>query len=528
MDLDDRNMTVPLCDQCSTKVLRPERCVVLDGKPCSACAKDLKLEQAIKALGVCTKKKHQKRRALRTVMNENHDPLIHKFPPEISSQIFIQYAIASHRYMKMLLYLGAICQKWRRLAWATPELWTSVFLPVGTGGISGRSNHPKKLLVRWLERSGGLPLTITFISRILGKDYGYHGVANVLNKHSARWQDIHLTIPARHLHLFSGSLEGNTVGQLSQLSLQLPENGYNSRGESLQVSGGGYVSRFPPFRMKCKASPRTLILTTLPLIYVDILWDNLTTVSLNDIGCDECIELIRRCPRLESINLQAITTSSGIFPTPNSRIPHSHLHSLGISRIHRQTIIVQILDSLCLPSLEQWTHSSFFCPLNNMISFIEYSSFRLKTLRIYGDKNTYDQIHNLLCHLPSLENLQLDPPDNYQLPTDELLDLLCASGEPPPFLPRLQTLQFSNLPFTWESLPRIFASLNRRSLRVNIMHHSRYNTNANIKDATVEGLLELVDEGFNLSILKEGSDVLEEYRKKRWRQTLSPINTSHT
>src|SRR6266567_1052817 len=100
MTLDPRKMTVPVCNRCKTRVFRPEQCMALDGKTCSACAEDIELEQAIKALGSCTKKKHQKRRALRTVMNENHDPFIHKFPPEISFQIFIQYAIASRRSMK--------------------------------------------------------------------------------------------------------------------------------------------------------------------------------------------------------------------------------------------------------------------------------------------------------------------------------------------------------------------------------------------------------------------------------------------
>jgi hypothetical protein len=61
-----------------------------------------------------------RRRALRTVMNENHDHLIHKFPPEIASHIFIQYAPPSmyrdREDRSTPLLLGAVCRKWRQLA----------------------------------------------------------------------------------------------------------------------------------------------------------------------------------------------------------------------------------------------------------------------------------------------------------------------------------------------------------------------------------------------------------------------------
>jgi hypothetical protein len=65
--------------------------VALDGKPCSACTEDIELEKALKELENQIEQMHTKRRALRTVMNENHDPFIAKFPPEISSQISIHY-----------------------------------------------------------------------------------------------------------------------------------------------------------------------------------------------------------------------------------------------------------------------------------------------------------------------------------------------------------------------------------------------------------------------------------------------------
>ena len=75
------------------KVLRPsEQCAVVDGKPCAACAEDIELEKEKKELEIRIKKIDLRRRSLRTVMNENHDRLIPRFPLEIASHIFIQYA----------------------------------------------------------------------------------------------------------------------------------------------------------------------------------------------------------------------------------------------------------------------------------------------------------------------------------------------------------------------------------------------------------------------------------------------------
>ncbi|KIM36199.1 hypothetical protein M413DRAFT_318622 [Hebeloma cylindrosporum] len=79
------------CSQCTPKVLRSDRCIVLDGNPCSPCAEDIVLEKQLEELDKLAEKIHNKRRALRTVMNENHDRLIHIFPPEIGSQIFFHY-----------------------------------------------------------------------------------------------------------------------------------------------------------------------------------------------------------------------------------------------------------------------------------------------------------------------------------------------------------------------------------------------------------------------------------------------------
>jgi hypothetical protein len=351
--------------RCNGKVLRPERCEVLDGKPCVACTEDIELEKEIIESEHSIEKLQSRRRALRTVMNEYHDHLIHKFPPEIASHIFIQYAPPSVCYDKedrsTPLLLGAVCRKWRQLAWATPQLWSSLVVE-----LTGPREHSLQLITEWLERSASLPLTIRFDDHS-NHVYDSSEVANILNKHSARWYDMHLDIPAYHLHYLCGSSQGNILRRLVlRHSTKFPVR----------------RSNFSTFSMESKPCLTDLKLLGVGLRCVDIIWNNLTVASVFDIGVDECVELIRRAPLLQTLRLRGINTSSGIFPVPNTRILHPHLHSLELSRIEERSVLVGILDSLCLPSLEQWLHDCRPLLPETMIPFIGY----LSSLKIFKDR----------------------------------------------------------------------------------------------------------------------------------------------
>jgi len=489
-------MTVP-DSRCNAKVLRPERCVVFDNQPCAACTEDIELEKELRELERLIEKLQSRRRALRTVMNENHDHLIHKFPPEIASRIFIQYAPRSmSRYKEdrsTPLRLGAVCRKWRQLAWATPQLWSSLVVEVEALG-----EHPLQLISEWLERSGSLPLTIRFIHLSAKQAHGvYPEVTNILNKHSARWYDMYLDIPVDHLHHLGGSSQANILHRLTlRRSIHNPAR-----------------SKFSTFSMTTKPRLTDLTLLSVGLPCVDITWNNLTVASLYDIGVDECVELIRRAPLLQTLRLQAIDTTSGVFPIPRTRIVHPHLHSLELWRVRIESAF---LDSLCLPSLEQWLHHD--CPLllKTMISFSGYSSC-LKIFKINIDYLDCDQVIEFLSHLSSLESLELrtNYPVNYMVgeinPIEELLDLLVNTTQPLLLLPRLQSLEFAcRSSFPWESLPQIFASSRWRSLRVKV--YTRRGRHG-VGDETAKLVLELVDGGFDLSIGEIGAS--QEYED--WR-----------
>jgi hypothetical protein len=469
------------------KVLRPERCAVLDGNPCSACTEDMKLEKKIKELEVKIEKINIRRRALRTAMNENHDPLIHKFPPEIASQIFIQYPPLDNP-----LYLGAVCQKWRQLAWATPELWTSLDITPYNS-----IDHPS-LVNEWLERSASLPLTIRFEDHRRWVDDD-DKMISILNKHSARWLDLELNLLARHLYRFSGSSQGNILSRLV-LCPPLPRP--------------GTPSDFSTFSMKSKPSPTMLELSAVGLSHVNIAWSNLIKVWVVCIGVDDCFELVRRAPLLEILKLHEIRPSSSVFPIPNTRIVHRHLRRLELSKIGER-VLVRLLDLLCLPSLEQWIHDFTPFPLENMIAFIGCLSSCLQIFKINADKIDYHQVTRLLSHLSSLKVLELRAVD--RPPTDEFFGLLCASAQSPQYLPHLQSLEFlCKFDFPWKSLPQIFALPRWQSLKVRVKPLALLA----IDDKDMDLLLELTDKGFDFRVIRDGKDWLQEYMKRQQTQHL--------
>ncbi|KIM45659.1 hypothetical protein M413DRAFT_442309 [Hebeloma cylindrosporum] len=491
------------CMRCTrdTKILRPARCSALDGlkNPCSACTEDIELEKELESLEIQVEKIRTRRRALRTVMNQNHDPFIHKFPPEIASLIFIQYAPPGSPFFdgsetSTPLYLGAVCQKWRQLAWRTPQLWSWLVVKFRP--------YTSQLLAEHLERSASLPLTIGLCPDAKEEigDNVYLEAINILNKHSSRWRVLHCAIPAYHFHHLCGSPEGNILRRLVLRALT-------------ESNRDRDPSTIPQFSMKCKPSPTHLTLAKHRLANVDITWNYLTAAEIEDISVDECFELMRRAPLLKVLRFIGIIWSSGIFPIPTTRIVLPHLKWLAIWKISDE-IVGEILDSICAPSLKHWNvhiQGRFPSLISKMVSFINHSSFSLVAFQVSGNVDFYDRVHEVLDHLPSLKLLTLRFRfHRRQTLTDELLHRLCTSNDSSPFLPHPKILEFDpQFTFPWESLLQIFSSFTRRFLRVKINQEER----PRILGETAEKLLELIDEGFNLTISREGVDILEERRR---------------
>ena len=172
-------------------------------------------------------------------MNEIRDPFNHKFPPEIVPHIFtlcLPQVSLLYRHEDIQeewavpLFLGAICRKWRHIAWSTPRLWTTVVVRVSSRTAKQlRGPLPRLVTVvtEWLGRSGVLPLTIQFsAARPRERKEGYDElhevkslaclIIDILNRHSECWQNLDLDFDVdTYTQKFHGSSELSNLRHLS-------------------------------------------------------------------------------------------------------------------------------------------------------------------------------------------------------------------------------------------------------------------------------------------------------------------------
>jgi hypothetical protein len=221
--------------------------VALDGGSCSPCERRAAIFDQIKQL----KAKYD---AIGTARNAIHDPFIHKLPPEIGSHILrlsLPTVNEEKYYQEIIrgpdsviwaapLKLGSVCRKWRQLTWATPNLWTTLYIEINPSMTHSIAESLPGLLREWLGLSGVLPLTIYFLHRDWyssseGELPNYvktHRTAyevatalaiDILRLHSGRWRNLYLKGSAGILERFSRTASKQLVGL--GLSARLPCHG---------------------------------------------------------------------------------------------------------------------------------------------------------------------------------------------------------------------------------------------------------------------------------------------------------------
>ena len=533
----------------------PITCVVLGGGPCLACKEMVAIRHQIKQLEEELAKLKAKHNTILTTMNAIHDPFIHKLPPEIGSRIFrfclplpldfeeIPLWGARDKLKPALLGLGAVCRQWRRLAWTTPDLWQDIYLAIGPSTIPSPIlvESLPGLLREWLDRSGVLPLNIFFVhcgwshrsyrehpspedddySDSVGcgtSDNPTIGMVEIatrlaietLNSHSGRWRNLHITASADIFERFSWYTQPN---QLVGLGLRLINRS----------------SQSPNFMIESEFTPTHLELNAFPLTSINIRWDKTTHITLSNISTEECIDILRRTPRLEYCNISRYRTDK---ISSRRSILHSRLRSLHLSMSY---YIEDFLGFINVPSLEEWTQDvakSNHLPVGAMLSLVKRSGCCLKILNL--ETLPYDSkgLNTLLQAIPSLEQIRLSFDSRLRVST-MMDDILARIFRPAPasgstlveghtadsFLPHLQSMECHTLwrdpTFSWDCIPQLYRQGHRRSLVLKTMVKK-----SDISDETALQLLQLADEGLNLEIfdMSIGGCFLENFRKRMREQ----------
>ncbi|KIM37043.1 hypothetical protein M413DRAFT_448761 [Hebeloma cylindrosporum] len=524
---------------------QPINCVVLDGSPCSPCKERAAILRQIKQLEEEIMKLKAKHHALGTTMNAIHDPFIHKLPPEISSRILSlslptldkgeDYPKALHGQWSIIrnewtvpLKLGSVCRKWRQLAWATPDLWTTLYVRIKLSMPHSTAEFLPGLLREWLNRSGILPLTIYFFPHDDYSDFRsddtYPGgaddwtdilditaslVIDLLNSHSGRWRSIYLRANPAILERFSCSTEPKQL-----VSLELSD----TTDSDIPFSSLKFMTA-------SELGPTHLKLTCLPLTSINIRWEKITHATLSGISDDEALDFLRRAPNLEYYHVRA-QSSPAIVQKP---ILHPQLRSLNLL----PDVSKNVLDALTLPFLEEFTHDSTYdddLPLEAMLSFLKRSGCCLKLLQLRTGPWCSADLDRFLQALPFLEHLYLHVSGDFE-PTemDGILSRIFGSAPSSgdislnapheSFLPMLQFMECridgtTIPPFTWEYIPQLYLQGHRQSLTLKCAA-----SNSDISEETALRLLQVVDKGFDLRIPSppdgpDNGDFLENLRNR--------------
>jgi len=492
-----------LCSRCQlSETMQP--CLVWGRKPCLVCHEDVELERTIEEL-------KEKRRILRSQMNAIHDPFVLALPPEISSRIFVFSMDKwddepwNHNMILRTLptpfLLGTVCRGWRQLARSTPQLWTMFSFTLA---------KPTEIILlqavgEWLQLSGSLSLAIwIFCNRYMPQvsQEICVPIIDTINQHSGRWRKVVLhDIPPPYLNQFCGTSPPSSLYDLEV------------------IDSCTTISR-PDFRMNSKASPTNLIIQKISLSANSIGWGSLISLVMEDSTVQECMEIIQRAPLLKSCTL--LEFSSTIHIIPKKIFRHVHLRMLNIAFVWGESFI-NLIDALECPSLE---HFSFKSNMNDMVvdslvSFFKRAGSRLQELKLHElwiPRPTVQDFKKLYNAMPYLQHLDLhwNDEDGELASVDDLFQQLSSSapileGGTPGFLSRLKSLTISLRTFDFRApagagrhIPHIYSWPHRRLLNLEL-----YLRNIKSDDHASAKLSNLIDEGVNVRVLKDGKDYFQ-------------------
>jgi hypothetical protein len=491
-----------LCTQCQKLAVeaRVPDCNILGGGGCLASNEDMQLQQKIQEL-------QGRRRKLRTTMNANHDPFVLKLPPEVASHIFLlsmgerDTREVSGDGLPTPFLLGAVCRGWRHLARSTPHLWSRLAFVLPKSKKSTIMKSLPHLVTDWLERSGGLPLTLDISyrgPRDSPPEVGSVPVINALNQHSGRWKKVKFHLPSFYLDRLSGTSPPKSLCNIF-------------------ISNWWGTVRNPTFKMNTRPSPMEFIVIYIPLKAVDIAWDRLVHLAVNAIPLDGVLQVIRDAPLLEICSLSEISTPIDVSETIFVR--HPHLRTLILSWM-QAGVFTKVINSLELPSLESWTFGSEENVIAvEAISFLKRSGSGLKKLDISQDQvPAFEDFERLLQAAPHLQCLVVDSPiDDFSSVMDNILERISVSppsalqiGNHAGFLSGLQCLKLSGRELNvWECIPLIYQWAHRKILKLDIQMEC-----IKIGDEMSGILVQLADEGIDLSICDPNTkeDYLQRFR----------------
>ncbi|KAK7007977.1 hypothetical protein R3P38DRAFT_3026851 [Favolaschia claudopus] len=326
-------------------------------------------------------------------------------PDDILREIFMACLPTLHNALmdanQAPLIFGRICRRWRVVAHSTPMLWSSVYVPLTTSAdisISAIS----AALKRWLERSGSRPLDISLYalkphhSSVI--DTG--STLPILLDAASRLRRLSLagdleafqpllllgaeSLPLlTSLHLYNGNLDDHRVLEHAMKLIGIPN--LTSVSMSINLNALSLPSQWSHLR--------TLYL-----------WHEGDPSAACRLGCNEWLELLRRCPNLQrcevyiSESLPDFTFSSDIAP-----ITLPSLHTLKMFGDFR---LSNWVPRLSMPNL-LYLRFGFAKSRFRRIDIPPTSSHKAMVASIDCSLLSRSGLYALLSSFPALSHLEL-------------------------------------------------------------------------------------------------------------------------
>ncbi|PPR02080.1 hypothetical protein CVT26_008837 [Gymnopilus dilepis] len=376
---------------------------------------------------------------LRTDLNRSHPSIIDRLPQEIASEIFV-YRAAEASHAREIIRLGAVCRNWRRIAWSSQRVWTRLIIR------SRRSRVLEKhipLVKEWLDRSGRLPLSITWIQpslEIFCEEFDQYPMVQILNSQAHRWESLDLDLPGVTFSLFDASTATDPP-TLKTLKLNASEKGI--------------------LRTTKLSLPTPRVIEISPELGVDIQTFNWKLASHITVALPTAESVLRILEQGAHILAFKVQLNDDLWEFPSNaslQITHSLLKDLDIN-FNEQDSLEVFMKSVTLPALEHLhlRASDIVLQVPIFISFLTRSSVELKSLTFDGVGLSPEGFIPIAPLIPSLERLTIELPsrrdDNFRRLYFALANCI-SSTNPDAILPSLQDFHWCGESiFPWKVLP---------------------------------------------------------------------------
>ncbi|PPQ73782.1 hypothetical protein CVT26_011518 [Gymnopilus dilepis] len=356
-----------------------------DDSTCNTCHRLLFLEEEM----IKTKARYdslvREYQELKQTVNEVHKSSIDQLPVEVIAIIFEHYVQKSSIENELRcpeLALGAICQKWRRIAWSTQSLWTSLSFTF----CSSTTAEKIGIAVEWLTRSAHLPVSISLqyideLQLALAQP-----LLQAVNECSNRWSSLDLSLPPSFISAIRDSNGASPV--LYSLSVEAED------------SSGLHIPN---------TAPERLSLSDIPLKRLNMQWGKLIDFSASSsYSICECIQVLKCATNLTCCDISP--AFRGIADFALDMITSSTLTSLDFTVLVYTEDAAFFFDHVTLPALERLQLDLQYreIPVPSLPNFLQRSSRSFKSLTLNSVATRVSNLDALTLSIPFVSDFHIE------------------------------------------------------------------------------------------------------------------------